>query len=127
MESPDQKTDKMATLLGGTTVTVRKLDGTTEEVKILQLPISKFPEMIGAMDDEIAMVELFCGKPKGWAETLQIDDVERVVIEGERVNKGFFERWFRRKVTRAELMYPGSVEKIMTTALNSRTSSPNSP
>lgn len=101
----------MTTLLGGEEITVTKLDGTTEVVKVRQLPISLYPALGAVIDDELRMVELFCDRPAGWAETLAIKSYEAVIELGERINEGFF-GWPRRKQARAERVLPGITEKV---------------
>jgi hypothetical protein len=113
----------MVTLLGGVTYNATKLDGSIEEVRIAQVPIKSFPDYLNAQEDEPRMVEMFCGKPKGWSDQLTPGSFEHIIAEGERINADFFSRWVQRRLARQEKLMPGITEKL----LASRTTLPNSP
>src|SRR3954463_9053153 len=60
----------LSTLLGGVDYSATKLDGSTETVRIRQLPIKQFPTYLTVLEDEPKMVELLCDKPEGWSDSL---------------------------------------------------------
>ncbi len=90
----------MITLLGGTEIAVQKTDGSNETVKVLQLPIKLFPRLRACMQDEGLQVELYCGKEKGWSDSLTPESHEKVITTGEAINRDFFLRWVERLKTR---------------------------
>lgn len=124
MEQPT----KTETMLGGMHFTAAKVDGAMEEVTIRQLPIREFPRLLAALDDEPAMVEVLCGKEKGWSETLSPEAFEQIVVEGERINADFFCRWVKRRLARQEKLLPGITERAVQSAgMTSQTTLPKSP
>ncbi len=119
---------KIETLMGGKTVAAALRDGTKEEVFVQQLAVAQMPRMLAVIEDEAAMVELFCAKPKGWAANLSPEAHEELVTEGERLNADFFARWVQRQLQRRERLVPGITQAMQSTVLSSlRTGSPSSP
>jgi hypothetical protein len=119
---------KLETLMGGKMVTVTLREGAKEEITVQQLAVAQMPRLLAVMEDEAAMVELFCGKPKGWAVTLTPEAHEEIVTEGERLNADFFGRWVQRQLQRRERLVPGITQAMQSTVLSSlRTGSPSSP
>jgi len=121
--SGEQKPTGWETLLGGmkTLVQFRDPKFAAEEVQVRQLAIEHYPELLKVMDDECAMVEMFCGKEKGWAVSLTPDSFERVITEGERLNGDFFSRWVQRRQKRAEQLMPGALDKVVNQAMREAT------
>lgn len=114
------------TLMGGAPCTANKQDGTQEAVAIRQLPIKLFPDLLAAVENESAMIELFCAKPAGWAETLTLESFEQIVNEGERLNSDFFSRWAQRRIARQEKLMPGLTDKLANALLSSPSGSQKS-
>ena len=106
----------METLLGGADYPVTKLDGTVVTVLVRQLPLSDFPTLLARMEDEPSMAELYCGQKAGWAATLTLESLEKVIEAGERLNEDFFARWLARRLKRQERLMPGLTEKLMASA-----------
>lgn len=118
----------MTTLMGGTDLVVTKRDGSTETVKVLQLGIEKYPELLQSMDDEIASINLYCGRSStGFATSLTLQSQEAVIEAGEKVNSDFFKRWIDRRMARTERLQPGLLEKINAALVQSSTSLPKQP
>lgn len=97
---------KMVTLVGGVEMTAQKLDGTTEAIKVRQLPVRLLQEYAGKIGNEADMVELFCDKPKGWADSLTFESHGAIVEQGEELNKEHFFGWLQRQVQRQEKLLP---------------------
>lgn len=123
--SAEKPVNMNTTLYGGVDTVALKQDGSSEPVKILQLPIDKYGELLGCIDNEAAMIELFCDRPKGWARTLTLEECERIVIAGEEINSDFFSRWARRRLQRQEKLMPGLADKIANLAVSQNSSSPS--
>jgi len=100
-------------LIGGLDLEVGLLNGTTEKVRVRALPIRLLPSYFAVMDDEPAMVELFCERPAGWSDTLAPESFEKILVEGEALNADFFGRWLRRRMERQERLLPGLLEKAL--------------
>lgn len=119
--SPGQAQGTIATLFGGIDREVKKRDGTTEAIRIQQLPVRMFNQMLALQDDEPALVELYCGKPKGWADTLTMEDYNSVITAADSLNEAPFDSWLKRRLSRSEKLMPGFMEKIVGAALPSPT------
>ena len=117
--------EKFNTIMGGVDSDARKSDGTVERVTIRQLPVKEFPKMAAALDDECALVELYCDKAPGWSDTLTLDSLGSLASAGDKLNTDFFASWFQRRMARNEKLVPGFKEKLMAGALP--TTSPKSP
>lgn len=119
--------NKMTTLLGGSEMTAQKLDGTSETVKVRQLPVRLLQSYLLKLDDEAAAIELFCDKPEGWADTLTIESCAAIVTKGEELNSESFFAWLQRRIARQERLVPNSTGEVGKTVLSlSPTSSPKS-
>jgi len=122
------------TMMGYAEVTVRIRQGATtrtESVRVMQLEIEQYPEMLKRFDDERAQIELYCQRlnnpadapsekaggiwgpvPTGWAKTLTPDSHDLVMETGERLNRDFFGRWVQRRMAKLEAMRPGVTERM---------------
>lgn len=119
--------NKITTLMGGSEMTAQKLDGTSETVKVRQLPVRLLQSYLLKLDDEAAAIELFCDKPEGWADTLTIESCAAIVTKGEELNSESFFAWLQRRVARQERLVPNSTGEVGKTVLSiSPTSSPKS-
>jgi hypothetical protein len=89
---------ELITLAGGVEVEVSYLDNLeTELVKVRQIPISKISEFLLAMGDEARAIEIYCNKPKGWADTLTIQSANAIADKGQEINLPFLDAWWRRQ------------------------------
>jgi len=99
----DKAAEDMVTVAGGVTLQVTyQVNGRGEEpkkelVKIRQIPISKLSEFLLTLGDEAHSIELYCDKPKGWADTLSLESANEVADEGQRINRPFLNAWWRRQ------------------------------
>lgn len=102
---------KMTTLLGGVEMIAEKQNGERETVKVRQLPIRKLTDYAQNMNNEAAMVELFCGKPEGWSDELTIDCFVAILQKGEELNREHFFAWLQRQLERQDQVMKGEVGK----------------
>lgn len=100
------------TLMGSTDVAAVLQDGSRERVRVLQLPVAKYPELAAALVDEGRQLEIYCGQPTGWAATLAPGSHNELMETAERLNRDFFDAWLRRRMAKVELVRPGAVEKF---------------
>jgi|SRR5581483_8383162 len=125
--------DDLITVNGGIDgIEVEHRDGSKEIVKVLEIPIRNLGEFAKALGlgDELAQVEIYCDKPKGWGETLTNTSANQILNEGQRVNLPFFEDWCRRQFRWMESQKPGALrelEKTLTDAIAVSSRSGNSP
>lgn len=103
----EDKKNNFATLVGGVEMEVTLGDGTVEKVFVSQLAIKRYPELLGLLDDEGALLELYCGKEKGWAEGLTPGSHELLIVAAEKLNADFFWPWLQRRLRRMERVRPG--------------------
>jgi hypothetical protein len=96
----------LATVMGGTHLTVEFLDGKSETVKVLQLAVEKYPLLVQLIGDESSALDLYCGKEAGWAKSLSVKSHTELIEKAEEINKGFFEAWLRRTSARLDLTRP---------------------
>jgi len=108
--------DNFTTMMGGIDLTVTLQDGSSETVKVLQLPIEKYPELAAKWGDEQAQIDLYCSKPSGWAKTLTVASHDQVMEEAEKVNGDFFTRWLRRRMGKVDALRPGALDKVFETS-----------
>ncbi len=81
-------------VLGGVAFTAQLDDGTTAEVKVRQLNIRTLIEGWGLIQgDEAALVELYCGKEKGWDDKLLAESHDEIIRIGGELNRPRFARW----------------------------------
>ena len=79
--------DTLTILAGGRTLPVIFSDGRTEAIKVRQLPIRLLASMDARQDDEPALVELYCDKDKGWADSLTHASYHAIVTVGDEINR----------------------------------------
>jgi hypothetical protein len=73
---------------GGDTITVARTDGTKGAVQVKLLSIRELQSYVAlaAAGELAASAELLAGKPKGWADLVDVADVIRIVESGEALN-----------------------------------------
>jgi hypothetical protein len=100
METDEAKkaADELITIAGGVELEIAyQNNGSKETVKVRQIPISKIQDFLMAMGNEAQTIELYCDKPKGWADTLSLESANMVLDKGQEINLDFFERWWKRQ------------------------------
>lgn len=118
----------ISALLGGVEVTVTKVDGSTEVVKVRQLPIKDLPRYLVVYEDESGTIGLFCGRGEAWVSDLDPASAELIIQEGEKLNLDFLARHVTRKIARREKLAPGMTDKIIQMAVSAlQKPAPDSP
>ena len=109
MEQTDKQQQELITIAGGVEMEVSyQNNGDKETVKVRQIPISKIQNFIFVMANESEAIELYCDKPKGWADTLSVESASAIADKGQELNMPFFAAWFRRQMKWRESQQPGS-------------------
>ncbi len=110
----------MTTAIGGKEFEVLMLDGSTQAVKIRQLPIrllvGRWAQLQG---DEAALVELYCDEAEGWDDLIAPEAHDEIVKIGSELNRPRFARWAESR--RADI----ADFKKMTVGLGLETESPS--
>lgn len=64
METNESKAGNFATLMGGVGMAATLRDGSKPMVKVVQLAIERYPELLASLGDEAAQLEIYCQIPK---------------------------------------------------------------
>ena len=106
----EKAAQELITIAGGVDLEVAYQDnGRKEVVKVRQIPISKIQNFIFALANEAETIELYCDRPKGWADTLTIESASAIADKGQELNRPFFAAWFRRQMKWRESQQPGTI------------------
>ncbi len=95
---------KLNTLLGEAEFTATKRDGTSEPIKIKQLPVRSLPAYRMALNNEVELVKLLCDKSDIFVNDINHESFERIVEIGEELNRDFFGRWLARQKKREDVL-----------------------
>lgn len=94
-------------------VPIVRLDGGTENLRILELPMDKWDDAAGVMLDELALVNMCTTKPPGWVrKNVSGRSMAALADAVEEVNAPFF-AYCARRMARLQQMAPGAVESIL--------------
>jgi hypothetical protein len=108
-QTAEKQQQELITIIGGVEMEVAyQNNGSKETVKIRQIPISLIQKFVFAMGNEAEAIELYCDKPKGWADTLKMESASAIADKGQELNLPFFAAWFRRQMKWRESQQPGS-------------------
>jgi hypothetical protein len=108
MDEQRTRQQELITIAGGVEMEVTfQNNGDKETVKVRQIPVSKIQSFIFAMSNEAEAIELYCDKPKGWADTLSVESANAIADKGQELNLPFFAAWFRRQMKWRESQQPG--------------------
>jgi hypothetical protein len=112
--SDEQKVrEELVTIAGGVELEVTyQNNGEKETVKVRQIPVSKIQNFIMALANEAEAIELYCDKPKGWADTLSIESASAIADKGQELNLPFFGAWFRRQAKWRESQQQGAIAEL---------------
>jgi hypothetical protein len=125
----EEQTDEVVTVAGGVEMEVHfQNNGTSELVKVRQIPISKVQDFLMTMGNEAHSIEIYCEKPKGWADTLTLESATAIADLGQKLNRPFLRAWWRRQARWRE-MQKAWIGKTNPEAAESRlaNSAPQSP
>jgi hypothetical protein len=97
MEETKTHDDGLITVAGGVEMEVIFQDGTKENVKVRQIPLSKIQEFSTAVafSNMADAVDLYCDKEKGWADRLSYESARAVMDKGCELNLPFFGAWLK--------------------------------
>ena len=93
-------------LNGGVSVSLKKNDGSSENVTVRLLKIKEFPDYLRLVDDEESLAEFLCGKESGWAQTLSVEDILNICEKGHELNFKNACRWGQRRANLNEALLP---------------------
>ncbi len=110
---PKNGPTKNETLFGGIDIEVELRDGSKATVHVKQLTLSEIKAFAAAYEsDEAQEIALLTGKPKEFADTIQITSAEKIISEGERINADPLERFFQRQMAKLERFNPALAARI---------------
>ena len=85
--------------------------GTTERVKVRQVPLPAMRFYANAIlnADEATAIEIYCGKEQGWAELLDRASINAIADKGLELNLDFFGAWYARQAKMKEKTTPQAI------------------
>jgi hypothetical protein len=129
-----KKENDLVTIVGGVELTVthlpaehfdesalkrlekfRPLLGTSEVVKVRQVPISQMSRYGNAVlfNEEGIAIEIYCGKDPGWADTLEPASVNAIADKGLEINLLFFSAWYQRQARWKKPQQPEAITQLL--------------
>ena len=93
---------EIAKLTGEVSVKAFKRDGSSVEVKVLALPLSKMDRWLNAQEDEAPMIHVATGLTVEALEEITPESQEDILQQAEVLNANFFARFVTRRVQRAQ-------------------------
>ena len=114
-----------AMVAGGQQIEVDYKNGKRETVLVRELPIKEFPKMLHLLDDEAALIELYCERPAGWSEQLTRASHAAIVEAGAELNEADFFAWSARRTARVQRLNPEKYAEVFQTAIKEAQSKPS--
>lgn len=112
MDEQDNTTEELVTIAGGVDMEVDySNNGSKETIRVMQIPISKISAFLTAWGDEGALIELYCDKPKGWADTLALQSASAIADKGQELNLPFLGAWLKRQAKWREVQAQGMTQE----------------
>lgn len=115
---------KLETVLGGVDIEVGHLDGTTEKVKVRQLPVKDYKSALKVLAHEVQFIALVVDRNPVWVEDLHPRSFTRLAEAAEEQNADFF-AWSARQTRRVEMLTPGAMGRAVTKAMADASTSAN--
>jgi hypothetical protein len=113
-------------ILGGEEMTVKKRDGSEEQIRVREFAVSELAKYAAVIDDEAKTVEMLCSKEPGWADALTRESFTAVIEKGDALNLDFMTAWSTRRLARTRKILPDMNSKLMEIAKQSAAASPAS-
>lgn len=112
VEAPDA-----SLVLGGEWVEVTFRDGTTERVWVRELTIRELMEgtIFTLVANEPALVEYYCARQEGWADTLVGASHSQIMEVGEKLNHPILAGWATRRKATGDFIAP--LARMVTVAM----------
>jgi len=107
-----EEKENMVTIAGGVELIVKHLDGTSERVKIRQIPATKLELFMTKVSDESTSISIYCDKPIEWVDTLEQESINEVCDKGLEINENFLNAWCRRRAKWTEMVNVGVVADL---------------
>ena len=99
-------------LNGGVSVSLKKNDGSSENVTVRLLKIKEFPDYLRLVDDEEALAEFLCDKESGWTQTLSVEDILNICEKGHELNFKNACRWGQRRANLNDALLPTAASGV---------------
>lgn len=107
-----KEAERIITIAGGVEITVKHLDGSSEIVKVRQIPATKIESFMNKLADEATQVSIYCDKPITWADTLSQESISDICEKGLQINEPFLNAWCRRRAKWTEMMNVGVIADL---------------
>lgn len=93
---------EIAKIIGEESVRVLKRDGSSVDVKVLALPLSKMDRWLNAQEDEVLLIQVATGLTAEDLESITPESQEQILAKAEELNAAFFARFVARRVQRSQ-------------------------
>lgn len=123
----DEHTKKMEALFGGKVISVTFRDGRTEEVRVRELPIRRFPDFFTSLQDEGQLLALVTGQDEETIDKLSDESHEALVEAAMDVNFTRAERWLERQAKLGERLQNNPAVKTAAALQKTLQTSPSAP
>ena len=111
-EAEQKERERIITLNGGVEITVNRLDGGSETVKVRQIPATKLEQFMTKLADESVSVSIYCDRPPAWVDSLTLDSVNEICEKGMEINENFLNAWCRRRAKWTEMLNVGVIADL---------------
>jgi hypothetical protein len=112
IEEAKKDREHMITVNGGVEISVSRLDGTTEIVKVRQIPATKLEQFMTKLADEATSVSIYCDRPVEWGDSLTQESFTEIIEKGMEINKDFLGKWCSRRATWTEMLNVGVIADL---------------
>jgi hypothetical protein len=107
-----EEQQNMMTIAGGVEITARHLDGSSEQVKVRQIPATKLETFMTKVADEATSVSIYCDKPLEWVDSLDHKSITEICDKGLEINRDFLNAWCRRRAEWTEMLNVGVIADL---------------
>lgn len=104
------------TAYGLVRLTIRRDDGSSQDVNVNQLPLRAWPLLeraIADADSEFALASLYTGTTRNFVDSLSPDSLNLIVEEGDRLNASFFASAARKAKRQADGLPPDVLASVI--------------
>ena len=108
----EKERERMITIAGGVEITVKHVDGSSETVKVRQIPATKLEAFMTRLADEANSISIYCDKPLEWVDTLTHQSINDICEKGLEINEPFLVAWCRRRAKWMEMMNVGVIADL---------------
>ena len=111
-EEQAEERRKIITIAGGINMVVEHIDGSTETVKVRQIPATMIEPFMQKLADEATSVSIYCDRPREWCDTITHESITAICKKGLELNESFLGAWCQRRAKWMEMMNVGVIAEL---------------